>query len=377
MSAVTNNKESVMESDSPPVVGREFLVPTRRSGASLLDRWVESDPKQAIERVETMVKMLEQLRIASIRATYPTDWIIHTTRTQDGEITKQVGYLQDSGAERAGKVWGIEVGNPAIEREDFPDGTYSYHMIAEAWSKVTGERLDYVEGSRWSGDTFFTRQVKTEGDKIDPTDVRKSSYANLHGRAVRALGGMNGVPLDTLRQAGLDVAKVVHVSYDKGARGGESAGASVGSVEVVVGFGNSKGAKPADLVEKDLDWYIKAYGENIADPAKARFAKANQRVLDALTAEKTRRAQAVTHEAETGTKAGRGQKLGDLHTRLRDAAKGQGAKQAKILRLMTKDLFGAEITAMSDLSEEQLDRMNAVPDDVLAGLVALIDGGKV
>jgi hypothetical protein len=338
---------------------------------------VESDPKQAIERVETMVKMLEQLRIASIRATYPTDWIIHTTRTQDGEITKQVGYLQDSGAERAGKVWGIEVGNPAIEREDFPDGTYSYHMIAEAWSKVTGERLDYVEGSRWSGDTFFTRQVKTEGDKIDPTDVRKSSYANLHGRAVRALGGMNGVPLDTLRQAGLDVAKVVHVSYDKGARGGESAGASVGSVEVVVGFGNSKGAKPADLVEKDLDWYIKAYGENIADPAKARFAKANQRVLDALTAEKTRRAQAVTHEAETGTKAGRGQKLGDLHTRLRDAAKGQGAKQAKILRLMTKDLFGAEITAMSDLSEEQLDRMNAVPDDVLAGLVALIDGGKV
>jgi hypothetical protein len=188
---------------------------------------------------------------------------------------------------------------------------------------------------------------------------------------------MNGVPLDTLRQAGLDVAKVVHVSYDKGARGGESAGASVGSVEVVVGFGNSKGAKPADLVEKDLDWYIKAYGENIADPAKARFAKANQRVLDALTAEKTRRAQAVTHEAETGTKAGRGQKLGDLHTRLRDAAKGQGAKQAKILRLMTKDLFGAEITAMSDLSEEQLDRMNAVPDDVLAGLVALIDGGKV
>src|SRR3990167_11073384 len=178
------------DADTAPVTAPETLAPTRAGGASMLDRWVNSDPEAAIKRLETMVKMLDQLRIASIRATYPSDWVITTSVDRDGQIISQRGYLQDIGAERAGKVWGIEVGNPAIEREDFPDGTYSYHMIAEAWSKVTGERLDYAEGSRWSGDSFFQRP-RDPDYKIDPTDVRKSAYANLHGRAVRALSGLN------------------------------------------------------------------------------------------------------------------------------------------------------------------------------------------
>lgn len=357
------------EIETPPITTSEALTPVRSKNGSMLERWVESDPKAAIERIEIMVRTLEQLRQASIKATYPSDWIIHTSTDHEGVIIKQVGYLQDSGAERAGKVWGIEVGNPAIEREDFPDGTYTYHMIAEAWSKVTGERLDYAEGSRWSGDGFFQRG----GEKVDPTDVRKAAYANLHGRAVRALSGLNGVPLDMLRQAGLDITKVVHVTYGKGAKGGESTGAAVGGGDVVVAFGNSRGKKPAELEDKDLAWYVKAYSENVADPAKAKFVKANQRVLDGLKAEQEKRSQAGAHEAETGTKASdegtpRGKKVADQWARLTEIA---GTLASNLVRQITKDL-GQERGGISELTDEELEKLTRTPDQVLKDVLAQI-----
>jgi hypothetical protein len=114
--------------EEPPVP-----VPTKGRGGSLLERWVNT-PEQAMARVDAMVQTLERLRVASIRATYGSDWIIHTSSDREGRVTREVGYLQDIGAERAGKLWGIEVGQPLIEREDFPDQTYCYHMLAEAWS---------------------------------------------------------------------------------------------------------------------------------------------------------------------------------------------------------------------------------------------------
>jgi hypothetical protein len=240
-------------------------------------------------RVDAMVQTLERLRVASIRATYGSDWIIHTSSDREGRVTREVGYLQDIGAERAGKLWGIEVGQPLIEREDFPDQTYCYHMLAEAWSKVTGERLEYVEGSRWSGDTFFTRQSRGPDEKIDPTDVRKAAYANLHGRAVRALAGLNAVPVEMLRQAGLDLNRAVSVAHVTKPVEAPRHGAEVAESELVIGFGSAKGKRPADLADADLAWYGARYEEQVADPAKAKFQKANERILAAIRAEEVRR----------------------------------------------------------------------------------------
>jgi hypothetical protein len=359
------------EVETMPDVNERLPVPIRMTG-SMLERWVEAGPEQALTRVDALVKTLELLRLAAIRSTYPSDWIIHTSTDSDGQIIRQVGYLQDCGADRAGKIFGIELSQPIIQREEHPDGTYSYEMLADAWSKVTGERVENAEGARWSGDTFFSKSVGPDG-KVDPTDVRKAAYANLHGRAVRALGGLSAVPLDVLRTAGVDITKVVMIGYRKGERGGTSTGASVGSTDVTVAFGNSKGATPSELADKDLDWYIKAYSENVADEKKARFKDANQRILIALRTEKERRAQSASHEAETGTTApdpnrprSRGEKLGDLHTRLSDAVKGDAKKQAALLRTLTRDLFEKEMASLSDLSDEQLDKLNAVPEDILA-----------
>lgn len=367
------------EVETPPVTAPETLVPIRLAGETMLDRWINNKPEEALQKIDTMVRVLNQLRDHAIRQTYPTDWVIHSTIDRDGVVLKQVAYLQDSGAERAGKVWGIEVGQPAIRREDFPDGTVAYHMESEAWSKVTGERIERCEGSRWGGDKFFQAQLKEPTDKIDPTDVSKAAYANLHGRAVRALGGLSAIPVDVLKAAGIDTARCMFVGYS----GGTSATGVGGAPEVVVAFGNSKGKRPAELEDKDLAWYLKAYTENVADPAKAKFQKANQRVLDALKAEQERRAQATAHEAETGTKAdepaapsSRGQKMADLLTRLSDAAKKDQRVSFGVLRLITKERFGTEIGSPTDLTDEQLNQVNAVPDSILATLASQVLASK-
>ena len=192
------------------------------------------------------------------------------------------------------------------------------------------------------------------------------------------------MPPDGLRQAGLDPAKILHIGYETGAKGGESTGAQVGGGEVTVGFGNSRGKTPAQLEDKDLAWYLKAYAENVADAGKAKFLKANQRVLDALKVEQERRVQATAHEAETGTKAEekpkpaapvempaastRGKKVGDAYTKLHDATKGDGKVIAAVLRLVSKD-FGTETAILSEVSEQGLDKILAAPESILAGLI--------
>src|ERR1041384_764366 len=93
------------------------LVPAK----SMLERLIEQDHVKAIEKIEAMTKVLDHLRLASIRSTYPSDWLIHSAFDRDGNKTREVGYLQDCGAQRAGKVWGIEISAPAVDREDFRD----------------------------------------------------------------------------------------------------------------------------------------------------------------------------------------------------------------------------------------------------------------
>lgn len=373
------------EIDSPPVTDPETLVPTRVVGGSQLDRWLESDPERAVKLIETRVRLLETLRLASIRATYPSDWIIHTSLDSTGAIVSQRGYLQDIGAERAGKVWGIEVGSPAIEYKEFPDGTFGWWMIAEAFSKVTGERLDYVEGARWSGDRFFQRSTGPD-EKVDPVDVRKSAWANLHGRAVRALSGLNGVPIEMLRQAGVDVAKVVMVTYDKGAKGGESTGASIGSVDVTVAFGRSAGKKVAELTDQDLGWYVKSYSENVADPQKEKYRKANQRVLDALVKEKDKRDQAAAHGEATGTPEPKPQngkpaegadKRGDLVNTVWALVQGVAGKKAMpLLHKIVAEQFGTKRSGVTDCTDEELAWVAQIPEANLKTVLATLDGKK-
>jgi len=333
-------------------------------GEALLERWLREGKDAAIQRVDTLVEVLERLRKASIRATYASDWIIHTSRDTDGNVISQRGYLQDIGADRAGPVWGIEISAPVIEREDHPDKTFSYHLIADGWSKVTGQRRENLEGSRWSGDPFFSRS-KGADEKVDPTDVRKSAYSNLHGGAVRRLGGLGGVPIDALRECGIDLEKVVHVGYVKGAKGGESAGATLGAsgggpaFGPQLNFGRSKGKRVSELTDKDLAWYTKAVGDSVADPAKAAYKDRNESLLGALEAEPQRRAAAAPTSPPGETPSppvNRAQRQTTLFKRL-SALKGTTAG-AILKHLVGKD----SLTALTD---DELATVEAKTDEQL------------
>jgi hypothetical protein len=363
------------ETETPEVTETDTTPVARRSSATALLDLYGDDREKALARIDALVAALERLRVASIRATEPSDWLVHVGRDKDGNVIREVAYLQDSGAERAGKIWGIEVSGPAIEREDFPDGTFSYHMIAEAYSKVTGERVDYTEGSRWSGDPFFVKKLIGD-EKINPVTVRKAAWANMHGRAVRALGGLNAMPVERLRQGGLDLEKIQRIDYAKGARGGESTGAGVGASSGAgfgpqLNFGRSKGKRLSEVGEKDLAWYIGAVTDSVADPAKANYKDRNESLLAALETEKARRAAPQEEQAPPGDNAPqqaphgltRGQRQSAIFKRI---ATFKGVRAAAILKALT----GKE--SLTDLSDEQIELLEGLSDDDLGAVVTQI-----
>jgi hypothetical protein len=57
-----------------------------------------------------------------------------------------------------------------------------------------------------------------------------------------------------------------------------------------------KGKKPSEVDVKDLRWYEKVFRESIDDPEKARFRDSNQRDLEVVRAELTRRGEAANHD---------------------------------------------------------------------------------
>jgi hypothetical protein len=381
-----------------PIVTEESALVLKRlpgAGKSMIEIWLDGRAEEAEAKLQLLARMLETLRKHAIGQSYPSDWVIHTsTDRQTGEVIKQVGYLQDSGCERAGKIFGIELAAPSWIREDMPDGTYSYVFKAGAYSRVTHESIDYVEGSRWSGDDFFQRGLDKNADppeKVNPNDVRKAAHANLHGRAVRALAGLSAVPLDKLRDAGLNVDRCLFVAYSSGAKGGTSAGATLGSSDVKVAFGRGAGKTPAELEDGDLAWYIKAYTENVNDPGKEKYKKANQRVLDALKAEAEKRAKGAQHAAETATEApAAGGNLsatapsetqqtprGKKTTEVWGKAQTHGGKDAiALLKAISREVVGEEIGGMSAFSDEQLEKMTTVPDEVWKSTATALAGAK-
>jgi len=145
---------------------------------------------RAREHLERAVEVLDLLRVAAIRATHPSDWVIH------GGVS---AYLTDAGASRVKDVWGVARQIIATEREDLEDGTWIARVRVHGRCLRTGLEVDEI-GSRWSGSPFFTRLAKRVG-VLDPTLVTKAALANADGRMVRYLTGLGSCPLGLLERA--------------------------------------------------------------------------------------------------------------------------------------------------------------------------------
>ncbi len=149
---------------------------------------------EAIQIFEMRVQVLETARLMSIRATHPEDWVLF--KAKDDRI---VGYLEDSGAERARPIFGIsiiDVHEP--EKIVSSDGaSFAIVIRGSGTCNLTNDRLEAVEGIRESTEDFCKDLTGIKQE----LRVRQAARANLDGRVVRELAGLGSVPIDELARA--------------------------------------------------------------------------------------------------------------------------------------------------------------------------------
>jgi len=188
-----------------------------------------SDNLDALDRaVQTTAKMVETykaIRLICLRLTNESDW----SYQGDGL------YLAETGAQKLGIAWGVDMTPEKIEREDFDDASgryYVYTVFGTAFSRRLG-RLVREIGTCSSRDDFFGKiTVRAEDgtfskewkalDKVDVTDVKKKAMTNFMGRSIKRLLGLGNVTEEELVTAKLDPKKIEKVDYKKGRKTDEA-----------------------------------------------------------------------------------------------------------------------------------------------------------
>jgi len=155
---------------------------------------------EAKEIIEARVTVLKTLRVASIRATSPSDWLLYQATDRRDDSVRTTGYLQDAGCQRVASLWGIEIfGVSDPVKVSNNDGTlnFMYFVTGNGRCMITGQTIEGVEGGRASDDDFCRGKT---GVALELA-VRKSARANLDGNVVRKLSGLSSVPLEELQSA--------------------------------------------------------------------------------------------------------------------------------------------------------------------------------
>lgn len=166
---------------------------------------------------EERVRYLDRVKITSLRATRAADWILNPGATGPKP------YLQEGGALKIARIWGVKIIDPVNTRLDriTDDGKRYFIEEWEATFKLPGG-VDEIRayGARSSLDPFFQMQVKA-GDPekgtlpryIDEADVKKAARANLHANGITQLLGLRNLTVEDLVEAGLNASDMQGISY--------------------------------------------------------------------------------------------------------------------------------------------------------------------
>ena len=162
------------------------------------------------EKVATkMVEMAESFRKAAIRLTFPNDWVLFRRLDKISGKATITGYLQDAGCNRANKIWGCSTESPTLpdKRVDKGDESYTYVVYGDGFCARTGERIQTIVGSRSSTDDIVD-QWRKEGFPESKIGIRleQAARANLDGNIIRELTGLDSVPVDELKECGIDIS---------------------------------------------------------------------------------------------------------------------------------------------------------------------------
>lgn len=163
------------------------------------------------ERADRMVAALNKMMLAAIKVTTGHDWVLVGGKP----------YLQESGATKVGRLFGIswEVcpGYPkrSVDRDGYPTWEYRCRFSM-------GSSTIECEGSRDGSDEFFAGKDKTKSpDEVSETNVKKSAYTNCINNGIkRLLPGLRNIDVKDLERNGITVGS--GYTFKTGSRGGNS-----------------------------------------------------------------------------------------------------------------------------------------------------------
>lgn len=196
---------------------------------------IESAPRTISVLAASDVAKAEQaaraLQEASIRLTYPSDWVIF--QAKDGA---RLGYLQDAGCQRVRSLWGIDFSKfdprTCLESSETQDGHFVVEAYVEGHCAITGETLQEL-GWRSSLGLFEKAWLEAKENQQHVAlaklraDVKKSAIANAQGRIVRRATGLSQVPEDRLCHfLGVKPGQLRGFTFKEGTRGGGASSTS-------------------------------------------------------------------------------------------------------------------------------------------------------
>lgn len=153
----------------------------------------------AEKRIDAMVK----IKRLSLKMTNPHDW------------TDQGGkpYLQVSGAEKIGRLFGISwrIDEPTHETEEGGHFGYTY----KGYFTLAGVTIEVI-GTRSSKDPFFKKYkdgTELPPSAIDKGDVKKAAYTNLLGSGITRILGLRNLTWAELETAGINKDAVSKVDF--------------------------------------------------------------------------------------------------------------------------------------------------------------------
>ncbi len=160
----------------------------------------------ANKRMETVPKLIG----LSLKVTNYRDWAL-----QDGKP-----YLCHSGAEKVARLFGVKISDVASKKEMTEDseGRFYIYVLTGKFS-LPGD-MDSIEaiGTCSQRDGFFSKAQGKRKDtsEIDETNILKAAYSNLVVNGITHLLGLRNITVEQLKEAGIDMSKVLSIEYGKG-----------------------------------------------------------------------------------------------------------------------------------------------------------------
>ena len=169
---------------------------------------VEKDQVISLAKVaEQRVEAIKKIITAALKVTNEQDWV-----NLGGKP-----YLMCSGAEKIARLFGISWTDVKITKEEAEDAKGKWYMyVCSAKFRMGQSEIEAI-GTCSSRARFFSIAHGKEKpiEEIDEPSIRKAALTNCIVNGVSRLIGLRNLSWDMIKQAGIDVKKILLIQYKK------------------------------------------------------------------------------------------------------------------------------------------------------------------